>query len=74
LQKKHEDERTFELSNQECEPIRPLFGLPEISAIAGEPLSGFSANQSFLYRFKVLEYLGRRDAPESHSELLHTYS
>ena len=54
--------------------MRPLFRLQEIRTIAGEPLSGFSASQAFLCRFKALEHLSRRDAPESRWELLHTYS
>jgi len=62
------------LSEQECEDIRPLFWLQEIRAIACAPLSGFITAQSFRCRFKVLEYLGRRDAPEGRRELVHIYS
>ena len=71
-QKKNEDEWILELSNQECELIRPLRGLQKIRAIAGELLPGFLTAQFFLGRSKVLEYLGRRDAPEGRSELVHT--
>jgi hypothetical protein len=47
-------------------------GFQEIRAIAGEPPPGFLTAQSFLGRSKVLEYLGRRDAPEGGRELVHT--
>jgi len=69
--KKNGDERTLELSQQEREHIRSLLGLQEIRAIAGEPLPSFFTAQSLLGRFKALEYLGRRDAPEGRRELVH---
>ena len=36
-----------------------------------EPLPGFLAAQSFLPGSKVLDHLGRRDAPEGRRELVH---
>src|SRR5208283_2857531 len=44
----------------------------KIGAIAGEPLTGFITAQSLRGRSKLLEHLGRRDAPERRRRLIHT--
>ena len=49
---------------KEHENIRLLLQLQQVGAIAGEPLPGFLAAQSFRGRSELLEHLGCGDAPE----------
>src|SRR5450432_549274 len=69
-EQKNEDDRTFELAQQNSERIRSLLWLQEIGAVAGQPPRGFRSAQSFLNRSELLEHLGCRHGPKGQRRLI----
>ena len=66
-----QNDRTFELSEQERERVRPLLRLPQVGAITREALPRFFAAQSFAGRAKLLKHLRCADAPKRRETLTH---
>ena len=68
---KDENDRALELPEEERKDIRALLRFQEIRSVAGEALSGFITRQSVLFRVKLLQHLGGRDAPKGQRRLFH---